>query len=182
MEDYDAQEAKVGINRKLVDKENFNPCMTNELNMSMNSFKATRKGRIQDELNRVKNKNKRTTLELQQLGKDITDNVLAYHKSGSIQKKVEAEPNNVDSRKKFIALMNKKLRDNKKLKDPQQIHDEYEKMNEKIDNSMADVFEAVDKNQGRKSWNSVNMSVKRSLIFDIVRKRNMRKIYADKKD
>ena len=48
MEDYDDQEAKVGVNRKFVDKENFNPYMTNELNMSMNSFNATKNSRIQD--------------------------------------------------------------------------------------------------------------------------------------
>ena len=133
-----------------------------ENSFEANSTKNFRSLRMDKHLHGVKNKNLRLSLEVKQLGKDIVDNVLCFHKSNAHPQK---------SQKKI-----KSFGESVFTKD--ELEEEYERREQRED-QIIEAFETmnskVENNYTNKCWNSVNMSLKAETMQDIVRRRRIRR-------
>jgi len=70
--------------------------------------------------------------------------------------------------------MNQKLKKDKTLLPDDSIMEEYTRLEDRINKSLTDIGEKIMSNQSNKCWNSINMSLKRDALSNLVKRRNLR--------
>ena len=135
--------------------------------ISTNLFRSVK---LDNQLSKVKNKNLRIQLEVQQLGKDIYDNVLQYHK-----------PDEEQQKKRFQHFRNKTRlsRDyGERVLTQEELTTDYE-AREKREAKILEQFDLmigrVESNQSNKCWNSVSLQMQNKSMQDLMRKQKARR-------